>query len=144
MQHDEQQRVEHRGAFSLSFRECVLNRDAVRAYICIAAVYAAYGFVSHLITNFEDMVEDMETALEVERPVRTRSELASIPVFGLIFQAVCDLSDFVSFNTGMAKKYVPVVPVVMAAPAVISTVSGLRSLLLLPTAVMALVRVDRG
>ena len=57
-----------------------------------------------------------------------------------VFECMCDISDFVYFNSGMAKKYVPVVPVVMAAPAVISTLSGLRSLALLPSAALALVR----
>ena len=76
-------------------------------------------------------------ALTVERPIRTRAELGHVPIVGPIFQVFCDASDFASFNAGMAKEYVPVLPFLVAVPSAYTLVSGARSLLSLPTMIVA-------
>ena len=88
-------------------------------------------------TEAEDLYADMEIALEVERPVRTRSDLVDIPILGHIFQVVCDLSDFISFNGGLARKYVPAVPAFLALPTSLGVISTMRNVLTLPTALAA-------
>ena len=95
--------------------------------------------VMQWIKNTEELLEDMELAWEAERPVRTRSDLAEIPILGGIFQVFCDASDFVSFNAGLARRYVPAIPALAAIPTVLSCAGALKSAVLLPSTMVALV-----
>ena len=123
--------------------DIVINKTAMRCYLTIIIVYTVGVWMMGTVNDVQNWVEDMETALEVERPVRTRSELAEVPFAGPIFQAACDAYDFAWFNGGLARKYIPAIPAVMAIPTILGAVSTVRSFLTLPSMLMALVSVPR-
>ena len=85
----------------------------------------------------------MEMALEAERPIRTRSDLAEIPIIGRFFQAYCDVSDFFSFNAGLAKDYLPLVPVVASVPSMYVLFSTVRRAFSIPTMLVAATSIIR-
>lgn len=62
------------------------------------------------------LYEDMAVALEVERPVRARSDLAEVPVVGPAFPFYCDFTDMASLNFGLFRRYVGMIPVAVAVP----------------------------
>ena len=68
----------------------------------------------------------MSTALQVERPVRTRSDLADVPIIGPLFQYYCDLADLININTQFLKRYLVFIPVAFAVP---GTVAGIKALM---------------
>ena len=117
--------------------DMLTNRTALKAYLVIGGTYFLTALMVQKWTEAEDLYADMEIALEVERPIRTRSDLADVPILGHAFQVACDLSDFVSFNGGLARKYVPAVPALLALPTCLGAISTLRNLLTLPTALAA-------
>ena len=117
--------------------DMLTNRTALKAYLVIGGTYFLTALMVQKWTEAEDLYADMEIALEVERPIRTRSDLAAVPILGHMFQAVCDLSDFVSFNGSLARKYVPAVPALLALPTCLGAISTLRNVLTLPTALAA-------
>lgn len=62
------------------------------------------------------LYQDMVAALEVERPVRTRSDLAEVPVVGPVFSFYCDFTDMAGLNFDFFRRYVGMVPVAVAVP----------------------------
>ena len=117
--------------------DLLTNLTALKMYVVVGGIYFLAALVVQKWTEAEDLYADMEIALEVERPVRTRSDLADIPILGHMFQVVCDLSDFISFNGGLARKYVPAVPALLALPTCLGAISTMRNVLTLPTALAA-------
>ena len=114
--------------------DLLTNQTALKAYLVIGGIYFLTALMVRKWTEAEELYADMEIALEVERPIHTRSDLAAVPILGHVFQAVCDLSDFVFFNGGLARKYIPAVPALLALPTCLGAISTLRNLLTLPTA----------
>ena len=117
--------------------DLLTNLTALKMYVVVGGIYFLAALVVQKWTEAEDLYADMEIALEVERPVRTRGDLADIPILGHMFQVVCDLSDFISFNGGLARKYVPAVPALLALPTCLGAISTMRNVLTLPTALAA-------
>ncbi len=74
------------------------------------------------------MLEDMKVAMEVERPVRTRSDLEELPVVGPAFGVACDMQDFVWSNTQFVAKYVGCVPFLFAVSTMVGTINTVWSL----------------
>ena len=123
---------------------CLVSRDACRAYLIIGVAYSLSSMISTAVTEAEYLYEDMEAALHVERPIRTRSDLSNIPVIGRVFQSFCDASDFVYFNVGLAKDYIHWVPVAATLPTVVSFCSTVSSALSLPTMALLSLRAARS
>ena len=65
---------------------------------CIGALAIALA-VSQALREGVRLLDDMKTAMEIERPIRTRSDLEELPVVGTAFSMACDFQDFVCFNT---------------------------------------------
>ena len=82
------------------------------------------------------MLEDMKVAIEVECPVRTRSDLEGLPVVGPALGVACDKQDFVWFNSTMMGEYVGTVPFLVALPTTVGAVSSMWSLKRSATAVI--------
>ena len=74
------------------------------------------------------LLDDMKTAMEIERPIRTRSDLEELPVVGPAFSMACDLHDFVWFNTQLVGKYAGTLPFLFALPTAVGTANSLWSL----------------
>ena len=117
--------------------DLLTNLTALKMYVFIGGIYFLAALAVQKWTEAEDLYADMEIALELERPVRTRSDLVDIPILGHMFQVVCDLSDFISLNGGLARKYVPAVPALLALPTCLGVISTMRNVLTLPTALAA-------
>ena len=89
-----------------------------------------------LILATTNLYDDMVLAAEVERPVRTRSDLAEIPIIGHPFQMVCDIKDVIWVNSQFMMRYAVWLPVLCAAP---SAVVAAKALLFTETAALAFV-----
>ena len=68
------------------------------AYLTLGILYAIYSFSAKVAQDTADLMEDMELALEMERLIRTRSDLVETALIGPVFHMFCDASDFVHFN----------------------------------------------
>ena len=132
------------GSFLSALAVCLFSRDAIRAYIIIGVGYSVSSMKSTGIMEAEYLYEDMDNALHWERPIRARSDLVNIPIIGRAFQAVCDASDFVHFNAGLAKDYAHWVPVAATLPTVWSFASSLGSALSLPTMALLSLRAAKS
>ena len=78
----------------------------------------------------------MVLAAEVERPVRTRSDLAEIPIIGYPFQMVCDIKDAIWVNSQFMMRYAVWLPAPCAAP---GAVVAAKALLFTKTAALAFI-----
>ena len=94
---------------------------------CLGALAVALA-VSQALREGVRLLDDMKTALEIERPVRTRSDLEELPVVGMAFSMACDLQDFVWFNTQLVGKYAGALPFLFALPTAVGTANSLWSL----------------
>ena len=91
--------------------------------------------ISQAVTGGVRLLDDMKSAMEVERPIRTRSDLEELPVVGTAFSMMCDMQDFVWFNTQLVGKYAGTLPFLFALPTAVGTASSLWSLKRSTTAV---------
>ena len=89
-----------------------------------------------LILTTTNLYDDMVLAAEVERPVRTRSDLAEIPIIGRPFQMVCDIKDVIWVNSQFMMRYAVWLPALCAAP---GAVVAVKALLFTTTAALAFV-----
>ena len=123
--------------------DLLTSSGALRWYLVLGVLYGGYALTASVYRQADELFDDMELALEAERPIRTRRELSETPLIGFFFQAVCDASDFVTFNGGLVRRYLPAVPAVLVLPTALGAVSTARSLMALPTAMMALATAAR-
>ena len=123
--------------------DVLTSGSALRWYLVLGMVYGGYALTASVYRQADELFDDMELALEAERPIRTRSELSDTPIVGFLFQAVCDASDFVVFNGGLVRRYLPAVPAVLILPTALGAVSTVRSLMSLPTVMVALATAAR-
>ena len=105
---------------------------------CCCALAVALA-ISQAVTEGVRLLDDMKSAMEVERPIRTRSDLEELPLVGTVFSMVCDVQDFVWFNTQLVCKYAGTLPSLFAMPTAVGTMSSLWSLKRSMTTVMAAV-----
>ena len=89
-----------------------------------------------LILTTTNLYDDMVLAAEVERPVRTRSDLAEIPIIGYPFQMVCVINDVIWVNSQFMMKYAVWLPALCAAP---GAVVAMKALLFTKTTALAFV-----
>ena len=102
---------------------------------CCFALAVALA-VSQALREGVRLLDDMKSAMEVERPIRTRSDLEELPLVGTAFSMACDMQDFVWFNTQLVGKYAGTLPFLFALPAAVGTMSSLWSLKRSATAVV--------
>ena len=76
-------------------------------------LYGGYGAFQYIV----NIIDDMGVAYEVERPYRTRSELSSIPLVGILYQFSCDISDWLEVTARMLRTWAVYIPLVAVAPA---------------------------
>ena len=93
---------------------------------CLFALAVALA-VSQALREGVRLLDDMKSAMEVERPIRTRSDLEELPLVGTVFSMVCDVQDFVWFNTQLVSKYAGTIPFLFAMPTAVGTMSSLWS-----------------
>ena len=89
-----------------------------------------------LILTTTNLYDDMVLAAEVERPVRTRSDLAETPIIGYPFQMVCVINDVIWVNSQFMMKYAVWLPALCAAP---GAVVAVKALLFTKTAALAFI-----
>ena len=89
-----------------------------------------------LILTATNLYDDMVLAAEVERPVRTRSDLAEIPIIGYPFQMVCDIKPVIWVNSQFMMRYAVWLPALCAAP---GAVVAVKALLFTKTAALAFI-----
>ena len=89
-----------------------------------------------VILTTTNLYDDMVLAAEVERPVRTRSDLAEIPIIGYPFQMVCDIKDVIWVNSQFMMRYAVWLPALCAAA---GAVVAVKALLFTKTAALAFV-----
>ena len=89
-----------------------------------------------VILTTTNLYDDMVLAAEVERPVRTRSDLAEIPIVGYPFQMVCGIKDVIWVNSQFMMRYAVWLPALCAAP---GAVVAVKALLFTKTAALAFV-----
>ena len=78
----------------------------------ILAFYVCYGIRLHVTA----MLADTQLAYDVERPVRTRSDLAEIPNVAWRFRPSCDIGDWIEITARVVGSYAVYVPLMVAAP----------------------------
>ena len=105
---------------------------------CCCALAVALA-ISQAVTEGVRLLDDMKSAMEVERPIRTRSDLEELPLVGTVFSMMCDVQDFVWFNTQLVSKYAGTLPFLFAMPTAVGTMSSLWSLKRSATTVIAAV-----
>ena len=105
---------------------------------CCCALAVALA-ISQAVTEGVRLLDDMKSAMEVERPIRTRSDLEELPLVGTVFSMMCDVQDFVWFNTQLVGKYAGTLPLLFAMPTAVGTMSSLWSLKRSATTVIAAV-----
>ena len=93
---------------------------------CCCALAVALA-ISQAVTEGVRLLDDMKSAMEVERPIRTRSDLEELPLVGTVFSMMCDVQDFVWFNTQLVSKYAGTLPFLFAMPTAVGTMSSLWS-----------------
>ena len=93
---------------------------------CCCALAVALA-VSQALREGVRLLDDMKSAMEVERPIRTRSDLEELPLVGTVFSMMCDVQDFVWFNTQLVSKYAGTLPFLFAMPTAVGTMSSLWS-----------------
>ena len=84
--------------------------------LIVVAVLAR--LITWCLTEIQQLYLDMEAALVVERPIRTRTDLAEIPLVGPIFSFYCDITDVIGLNFEFVRRYVGCVPIALAVPSV--------------------------
>ena len=89
-----------------------------------------------MILTTSNLYDDMVLAAEVERPIRTRSDLAEIPIIGYPFQLVCDIKDVIGVNSQFMMRYAVWIPALCAAP---GAVVAVKALLFTKTAALAFI-----
>ena len=89
-----------------------------------------------LILTTTNLYDDMVLAAEVERPVRTRSDLAEIPIIGYPFRMVCAVKDVIWVNSQFLMRYAVWLPALCAAP---GAVVAIKTLLFTKTAALAFI-----
>ena len=89
-----------------------------------------------MILTTTNLYDDMVPAAEVERPIRTRSDLADIPIIGYPFQLVCDIKDVIGVNSQFMMRYAVWIPALCAAP---GAVVAVKALLFTRTAALAFI-----
>ena len=101
---------------------------AIGSLICRCCFALAVALaVSQALREGVRLLDDMKSAMEVERPIRTRSDLEELPLVGTAFSMVCDFQDFVWFNTQLVSKYAGTLPFLFAMPTAVGTMSSLWS-----------------
>ena len=104
---------------------------------CLGALAVALA-VSQALREGVRLLDDMKTAMEIERPIRTRSDLEELPVVGTAFSMACDFQDCVWFNTQLVGKYAGTLPFLSALPTAVGTANSLWSLKRSATAVFTM------
>ena len=105
-----------------------VDRHAIGSSICRCCCALAVALaISQAVTEGVRLLDDMKSAMEVERPIRTRSDLEELPLVGTVFSMVCDVQDFVWFNTQLVSKYAGTLPFLFAMPTAVGTMSSLWS-----------------
>ena len=95
------------------------------------------GIVLKIVTlTTTNLYDDMVLAAEVARPIRTRSDLAEIPIIGYPFQLVCDIKDVIGANSQFMMRYAVWIPALCAA---LGAVVAVKALLFTKTAALAFI-----
>ena len=109
-----------------------LGTHVLSLFVCMLLVIV----LKMVILTSTNLYDDMILAVEVERPIRTRSDLAEIPVIGYPFQMVCDIKDVIWVNSQFMMRYAVWIPALCAAP---GAVVAVKALLFTKTAALAFV-----
>lgn len=112
-------------------------------WIRIGFIFVIFATAHAAADSARSMLEDMQYAYDMEQPTPTRSSMAQVPVVGRVFQLGCDLGDVIAINSGFLAKYSSMVPWVVTAPVLLTTVPAvagpvLKGITAAKTASMAL------
>ena len=100
-------------------------RSQVFSHVISLSVCMVLGLVLKIfVVTSSNLYDGMVLAAGAERPVRTRSDLAEIPIIGYPFQLVCDIKDVISVNSQLLMRYAVWSPALCAASGVVVAVSA--------------------